>query len=258
LLGVVCIVLAISASLWFWSTLITIRPLKLITAWEQNDVTFEQPLAIKLIPRLEQSLAINPLRAESYLTLARLYEQLAYNSELYNHNNTGNADTTNKANGPTPNQQQNRSQGTNQKYLNLAELNYKKAIQQQPTWHYPWARLAALYSQNHRQKKLTLQVLRQAMLLGPYENETQKILIPLIFEHWTLLNEMFANIDQMNKILRHALKFNISAHVVLHAAKQFNKLDELAPLLSKKWHKNWVKKFQRELANQLKLLENKK
>jgi hypothetical protein len=246
--GLICIVLVIGSTLYFWSALITIRPLKIVTAWEQNGSAFEQTLAIQLIPRLEQSIAVNPLRAESYLTLARLYDQLAHNDGLVDKDI---GDKTDRTNISTQNQQ------LKQSYLNLAEVNYKNAIQQQPTWDYAWARLAAFYSHNNKQQKLTLHVLNQAMLLGPYENETQKLIIPLIFEHGALVVEIAANREQAEKIVRHALKFNTHDRLVLSVAKQFNKLDELAPLLSKQGHKNHLQKYQQELAEQANPVENK-
>jgi hypothetical protein len=241
--GLICIVLVIGSTLYFWSALITIRPLKIVTAWEQNGSAFEQTLAIQLIPRLEQSIAVNPLRAESYLTLARLYDQLAHNDGLVDKDI---GDKTDRTNISTQNQQ------LKQSYLNLAEVNYKNAIQQQPTWDYAWARLAAFYSHNNKQQKLTLHVLNQAMLLGPYENETQKFIIPLIFEHGALVDEFAANREQAEKIVKHALKFHTHAVLTLDAAKQFNKLDQLAPLLSQQWHKNRLTKYMKELAAQAK------
>jgi hypothetical protein len=256
LIGLFCIILAIGSTLWFWSALITIRPLKLITAWEQQSSAFEPILAIELIPRLEQSIAINPLRAESYITLARLYEQLVHNSDLVNDNKS---DTTNS---PAPNQQQTRNQQPNQNHLNLAELNYNLAIQQQPTWDYAWARLAAFYSHSRKQEQLTLKVLSRAMLLGPYESKTQKIIIPLIFEHWALINKTQDMGEQAEKIVRRALNSYPHVHLVLSAAKEFNKFDELAPLLSKQWQKNSLKRYQNEyrtkLVEQANHLENGK
>jgi len=227
--GILCLALTLWAALWSWSALITVRPAKLLTQWQHKPAEFDQTLATSLLPRLEQSLAFNPADANSYLLLAGLYQLIAEHG----------GETDDK-----PNNQQ-------QDYFDLAELNYKKAIQQQPTWDYAWAKLALFYSNNNYQAKLTLQALNQSMLLGPYEDETQKIVIPLILKHWQNISQTPTGLEQAADIIKHALKYYTHALLTLDAAKQFNKLDQLTPLLSQQWHKNRLKKYKNEYKKEL-------
>jgi hypothetical protein len=226
--GLICLALALCSALWLWSSVLTVRPEKLLSQWQQKPAEFDKALATSLLPRLKQSLAFNASDANSYFLLAGLYQLLAEHG----------GET-----GDKPNNQQ-------QDYFDLAEANYKKALQQQPTWDYAWAKLASFYNNNNYQVKLTLPVLNQAMLLGPYELETQKILIPLIIEHWAFVSEVPAMSEQAEKILRQSLKFGTNARLVLEAAKQFNKLDELTTLVTTHSHINRLKKYKKEHAKQ--------
>jgi hypothetical protein len=224
--GIICMALAFWAALWLWSSVLTVRPAKLIDQWQQKPAEFDQAIATSLLPRLKQSLAFNASDANSYLLMAGLYQLLAEDGGEV---------------GDKPNNQQ-------QDYFDLAELNYKKAIQQQPTWDYAWAKLALFYSNNYSKEKLAMQSLNQAMLLGPYENETQKKVILLIFKHWQNISQEPAQHTQALKIIRHAVKFNTHSHFTLDVAKKFNKLDELEPLLSQQRHKKRLTKYKKELA----------
>jgi hypothetical protein len=127
-----CLALTLWAALWSWSELVTVRPANLLTQWQQNPAKFDQTLATSLLPRLKQSLAVNTGDANSYLLLAEVYQLIAEYGEMA-------SDEFNKQNTPPQKMQK-------QSYLDLAELNYKKAIQHQPTWHYAWAKLALFYS----------------------------------------------------------------------------------------------------------------
>ena len=203
----------------FWSSVITVRPEAIITQWEQNKEELNQALAITMIARLKQSIAINPLDANSHLLLARYYEALA-NSE--------------------PSQ-----------YAELAEKAYKIAIKHQPSWNYAWAKLALFYSDQQQLNEINLMhALSKAMLLGPYERENQKVIIPLLFKHWSLITNNKQAQTQATKIIKHALRYNTHAHLTLNSAKKYQRLTELSPLLTKQWHKNRLKKYLREATNE--------
>jgi hypothetical protein len=241
LAGILCLALALWAVLWSWSALITIRPANLLSQWQQKPAEFDALVATTLIPRLNNSLLLNPSDANVYLVLATLYQLLAeHEGAAGNELNNQHTQNVNRSQNEITSQEQNQS------YLGLAEANYKKAIQHQPTWDYAWAKFALFYSNNNSQKKMTIQSLNQAMLLGPYENATQKIVIPLIFKHWQRVSQIPTSLKQAEDMIKHALKFNTHAHLTLNAAKQFNKLDQLAPLLSQQGHKNRLEKYKKE------------
>lgn len=203
----------------FWSSVITVRPEAIITQWEQNKEEINQALAITMIARLKQSIAINPLDANSHLLLARYYEALT-NSE--------------------PSQ-----------YTELAEKTYKIAIKHQPSWDYAWAKLALFYSDQQQFNEINLMhALSKTMLLGPYERENQKVIIPLLFKHWSLIANNKQAQTQAIKIIKHALKYHTHALLTLNSAKKYQRLTELSPLLTKQWQKNRLKKYLRETANE--------
>jgi hypothetical protein len=232
--GLICLALALCSALWLWSSVLTVRPEQVISQWEKDQTTINIEMAESFIPRLERSIALNPLDANTSFLLARLYELLAK--------------TQNK-----------------HKYSTLAENGYKAAIKKQPTWDYAWAKLANFYSnlvdinsatksqmsQIAHSQKLT-QALMQAIKLGPYEDKNQKLIIPLIFKHWFILQAETANRNQLQKqvkaTIKHALKYHSNALLTLDSAKKYNKLEELGPLLEQKWHINRLNKYKKQLA----------
>ena len=198
------------------------RPEAVITQWEKNKQEVNQELAMKMVTRLKQSLAINPLDANSHLLMARYYEVL-----------------TNGEPNTEPNQ-----------YKKLAEQAYKSVIKDQPSWDYAWAKLASFYSNQQSLNEIDLMhALSKAMLLGPYERENQKVIIPLLFKHWSLIANNNQVQTQATKIIKHALKYGTYARLTLNSAKKYQRLTELAPLLTKKWHKNRLNKYLREAPN---------
>jgi hypothetical protein len=203
---------------WFWSLVLIVRPEAVITEWERNNnEDIEQVLALKMLTRLEQSIVINPLDANSHLLMARYYEALAHNKQK------------NKLN----------------TYSKHAEQAYKLATQHQPSWDYSWAREANFYSNEPKlNEKAFIHAISKAMLLGPYERKTQEIIISLIFKHWILLSKNKS--AQITKIIKHALKYDTNAPLVISSAIKYQQLAELRPLLTKKWQKNRLKKALRE------------
>jgi hypothetical protein len=92
--------------------------------------------------------------------------------------------------------------------------------------------------------------LSKAILLGPYEMKTQEIIIPLIFKHWSLLINNKIKKSKIINILKHALKYRTHVDLTFDKAKKYQRLVELAPLLTKKWHKRKLKKYLRETTNE--------
>ena len=219
------------SALWFYSSVLTVRPESVISQWEQNTKDkaeeINQVLALKMITRLKQSIAINPLDANSHLLLARYYEALTSNKPRIKENNELN------------------------QYTKLAELEYKIAIKHQASWDYAWAKQANFYSnQPELNTEPFMHALSKAMLLGPYERKTQAVIIPLLFKHWPLIANNKQAQTQATKIIKHALKYGTYAHLTLNSAKKYQRLAELSPLLTKQWHKNRLKKYLREAANE--------
>ena len=228
----ICIALTLWSALWFWSAVLTVRPEAVLTQWQENSndnakaevkaenlkEEYNQALALKMIARLEQSIAINSLDANSHLLMASYYEILANN---------------------TPSEYE--------KFTKLAATSYQQATHHQPSWDYAWAKQARFYSNRLPINQTAVEhALSKAMLFGPYEQKNQEILIPLIFKHWSLLFENKKNHNQAIKIIRHALKFYKHAHLTLDSAKKYQRLIEIEPLLTQQWHKNRLKKYLRE------------
>ena len=218
----ICLMFALLSLFLFWSSVLTVRPEAVITQWEQNKEEMDQTLAITMIARLKDSIAINPLDANNHLLMARYYEAL-----ISSETNTE----------PS-------------KYSELAQQEYKSAIKHQPSWDYAWAKLASFYSNQQSLNEINLMyALSKTMLLGPYERENQKIIIPLIFKHWTLVTKNKKEVTQATKIIKHALKYRTHAHLILYSAKKHQKLTTLAPMLTRLSHKKRLKKYLRETIN---------
>ena len=217
-----CITFALGSMILFWSSVITVRPEAVITQWDQNKEEIDQALAITMIARLKQSIAINPLDANSHLLLARYYETLT--------NNKPNTELS--------------------KYSDLAEKSYKIAIKHQPSWDYAWAKLASFYSDQQQLNEINLMhALPKAMLLDPYERANQQVIIPLLFKHWSLIANNKQAQTQATKIIKHALRYYPHSSLTLSSAKKYQRLTELAPLITKQWQKNRLKKYVREAAD---------
>jgi len=236
--AIICIIFALWSATWFWASVLTVRPEAVITQWEQNKEKPNQELALSMISRLNTSIDINPLDANTHLLLARFYEKLA---DLDFADLADLADIENAANveSNSPNQ-----------YNKLAELEYKNAIKNQPSWDYAWGKLANFYSnQQPLNNANIMNALSKAMLLGPYERKNQKVIIPLIFKHWPLIASNKEELIQATKIIKHALKYHTHALLTLNSAKKHQQLNTLAPMLTKKWHKNRLNKYLRETKN---------
>lgn len=213
LLGVLFFILAMWSAAWFWASVLTVRPAKTIEMWESQQESYEVQLAESFISRLDSSVSLNPFDANTYFLKARFYEMMG--------NNGGN------------------------NFFLLAEKSYKQAIEMQPTWDYAWARLANLYSQDNLDRQ-AVSFLKQAAYLGKYEYKTQKYVIPLIFKHWSALATNGNLLANEQGVLEHALNYHSHSLLVLDSAKKFNRLDELEPMLKKKWHQNRLIKYRNE------------
>jgi hypothetical protein len=244
-LSIICLALTLYSALWFWSSVLTVRPAQLLSQWQHKPAEFDQALAIKLIPRLKQSLSFNAGDASTYLLLAELYQMLAAHEAV----SSGYLEQT-------------------QSYLHLAEDNYKKAIQHQPTWDYAWAKLATFYDQqltenavkgNQLEKQshakpfsntqnrtflLMSWSLKRSIKLGPYESNTQRLILPLIFKHFELL----PNKSSINKVLKHTFTFKKNASLALALAKKFKRLDVVAPFLVSENQKKIYNRYQTQMT----------
>jgi tetratricopeptide (TPR) repeat protein len=184
-----------------------------------------------MITRLEQSIAINPLDANSHLLMARYYEALAHNRPPKESNDTKKIKSIN--------------------YSEQAEKEYKLTIKHQPSWDYAWAKQAYFYSNQAELSETDfIHAISKAMLLGPYEKQTQLIIIPLIFKHWTLVVKNKEIKERAIKIIKHTLKHDNLTVFTIDSAKKHQKLKELAPLLTKQWHKNKLQRYLKEVTNE--------
>lgn len=229
--AVICLIFALWSILWFWSAVLTVRPEKVITQWEEKKENIDPELAQTMITRLKQSIAINPIDANSYLLMAKYYQLLEHSDKEAN---------------TEANIEENKNTSP---YNTLAEQAYINAIKHQPSWDYAWAELAQFYSNQQTLNETKLKTaLSNAMLLGPFEQKSQPILIPLIFKHWSIIANNKEDMAQATKIIKLALKFSNSL-LTLNSAKTYQKLAEITPLLTKQWHKNFAKKYLKEIAN---------
>jgi hypothetical protein len=218
------------------SYILTIRAENVISVWENKKnykIESDQQFALKMIKRIKSSIAINPMNADGYLLLARYFELLS-NTEQKNLAKLTNSE--------------------NQDYGLLAEQAYFRTITNQPTSDYAWARLANFYSNNPAvDDAKVIQVLINAIKLGPYEYENQKVIIPLIFKYWDQLP-----LAEILKPITHSLKFysnaNANAQLTLSSAKKYDKLNELEPYIKKK---SLIKKFN-NLKQELQSESNRK
>lgn len=220
--AVICLFFALWSILWFWSAVLTVRPEAVINQWEktqqetaqkdQTQNTIDEALANTMIDRLKQSLAINPLDANSHLLLARFYEQLA------------NINTT-------------------KQYLKLAEQSYKLATLHQPNWDYAWARLANFYSKN-KQDYLAINAINNAIETGPFERDSQEIIIPLLFKYWTNnKTNSTLNYKKAKEVIQHIMKFHIHTQLAINSARTYGELSTLLHLAYYKNHQLIIKKL---------------
>lgn len=195
--ALVCAAFALWAATWTLAALLTVRAERLVDRWEQRPGSFDATIARELMPRIERSIALNPLDADSHFLLARIHERLG--------------DTA------------------------LAERQYREALSRQPTWGYAWARLAGLYDARQSDDPMSVEkmshALHQAMNLGPYELTTQRVIIPLIFKHWEKVSDTNACVVQATAILHYALRYKTNSTITLDAAKRYDKLGLIEPLI---------------------------
>jgi len=218
--AVVCLTFALLSAVWFWALILTVRPETVITRWEQEYTgQIDQNLAQDMLYRLTKSVAINPLDANSYLLMASYYELLSEFEPI--------------------------------KYADEAELSYKLAIRYQPTWEYSWARLASYYSSQHKfNEEAFIHAFLNSVLSGPYEQKSQKIIIPLIFKHWEVLQKYEKEKALALNIIAHALKYYRNAEITLNYAYKYRQLKVVEPLTTELWHISKLNQFKKEIANE--------
>lgn len=214
-----CIIFALWSALWFYSSVLTVRPEKVITQWEKKLKIVDETLLNRMITRLKLSLLLNPTDANTHFILARFYEQLAVTE----------TDTDKKL----------------QKYIQLAEYEYKKAISKQPSNGYLWAKLANFYSVTSQVDQVIFNALYLAIEYRKYERETQEVIIPLLLKYWDKLPNKIKNHSE--NLIRHAFKHRINASSLILQAKSTKTLTIINPLLTKKWHKDLVITYQKQL-----------
>lgn len=171
-------------SLVFWvgksmfSSMLSIRPATSIVLWEQNKEPILPELAVSYIDRLKLSVAIDPNNAKSHFLLASLYELLAFEKNV----------------------------AANDTYILNAQQSYQNAVFHQPSWDIAWARLATLHSKLNNNKE-AINALEQALVLGPYEYQNQRLIIPIIIKYWNTDTFVKKNNSAIRKLFSHALNF---------------------------------------------------
>ncbi|WP_077342089.1 hypothetical protein [Pseudocolwellia agarivorans] len=223
-----CVFLAFWCLLWAWASLTTIRVEQDITQWEQNKKTFSVEESHIFESRLLSSLKLNPLSANTHLLLGRLYEQQAINILDQSQRNT----------------------------IESAEKHYVLALKKQPTWDYAWAKLANYYSHFYEQlntygniniEKQLQEAINQTIFTGPYERKTQRVIIPLLFKHWSLIAGLPSTKKQAEKVLSQSTRYRENLDLTLKSAKTYNKIHVLKALLSDKKHIKILSKYQKQL-----------
>ncbi|XPF95050.1 hypothetical protein ACM9HF_03305 [Colwellia sp. RE-S-Sl-9] len=224
-----CVFLAFWCLLWAWASLTTIRVEQVITQWEQNKKTFSVEESHTFELRLKRSLTLNPLSANTHLLLGRLYEQQAINILDQSQKST----------------------------IENAEKYYILALKKQPTWDYAWAKLANYYSHeqlnaygNTNIEKKLQEAINQTIFTGPYERKTQRVIIPLLFKHWSLIAGSPRTKVQAEKVLLQSTQYRENLDLTLKSAKTYNKIHVLKPLLSDKKHIKILSKYQKQLEKE--------
>lgn len=219
-----CIALALCSFVVAVSLALTVRPSKILDSQNSINGALDANIVNKMISRLELSIKINPWNSNGQLLLGEYFRILAIQQRTLGNNSESN------------------------QYFYLSELAYLKAINLQPTWHIAWAKLAALYGElEPNESRKFVGAYTKAMLLGSFEEKSQAILIPLVFQHWNVL--LKENKEQIVTMLAHAVKYsNIHFRTSLELAKNDKeKLYLLSQVVSKTWHKQTVKKASEKL-----------
>ena len=203
ILTLLFILLATWSLIWSWAEVITVRAEKTINKWEQQKAPFNNDQAQLFEKRLLNASVLQPNKGQTHLMLARLYTLYltnCYSSECID-------------------------------YSSLAEERYNLAVMNSPTWEYAWARIANFYyitlnSNKHSlviRKKQLIRALTNALRLGTYEDETQKLILPLLFEYWDEINQN-SNKAYLNNMMIHIFKFNKNSTITLNLANNFGLL----------------------------------
>ncbi|MEP4891157.1 MAG: hypothetical protein ABJV04_14115 [Aliiglaciecola sp.] len=161
-----------------------------------------------IIRRLNTSFKLGKKRSEIYFFLAQAYDLL---------------------------DQKKQSIANDSSHLVIIQ-NYHKAILVQPSWELPWIYLAK-YHFRRNETKDAIVYLQHALSIGRYENQVQKLSLPLVFEYWSHLD--FESKDHAKNMLIHIFKFKRNQNFAFNLLKNYNDptlLDFIEPLLTRKKH----------------------
>jgi tetratricopeptide (TPR) repeat protein len=188
-------VMAVWALLWAWASALTVVPTKAVEQWLNNPSSYQSNdksgNALRFTRRLDASLKFNPFSANTYLTKAQLLLLI--------------------------------------QDFGSAQAILWEGIDRQPTWDYLWAVLAQTASAQ-QQTDTAVAALARAMELGPYEADTQGILIPLIFKYWQRIEPDPSLRDDALSIIGHTLRHKPHGNLTLDSARQHHLLGVLVPL----------------------------
>lgn len=133
-------------------------------------------------------------------------------------------------------------------YYNASLNSYEKALELRPHWGYAWARLASLYNSSPNKKNLISKIRNSLFLsvfLSPYEDDTQRIMIPILLEHHDFLNSNKNDIFsiQARSVIKHALKNYSNNKLVFTLAEKYNRLTFLESIITLQRNKKKLKKI---------------
>ncbi len=216
---IVSSILTVLVAIWGYAEILTITPKHNIKQWEnlqeKSDIAFNQKNAESTRNRLQKAISLNRNNAEFYMSLAQL--------------NVLQADLTAL------------SKQEKISYQNQAIDNFKLAISKRPSWGLAWAKLAQAYANEPKQSSEFIQALERALYFEPYEKLSQQHIIPLAIAQWGTLPDSIKK--RTKATIQHALRYQSNIiHLITNTTITYDWEDELAPLLTRKSHKNVLSK----------------
>lgn len=216
-------ILAVLVAIWGYAEILTIIPKHNIKQWENRqekpDIAFNQKNIEATKDRLINAISLNRNNAEFYMSLAQLNVLQADLIAL--------------------------SEQEKISYQTQAINNFKLAISKRPSWGLAWAKLAQAYANEPKQSSEFIQALERALYFEPYEKLNQQHIIPLAITQWTTLPDPIK--ERTSAIIQHALRYQPKIiHLTVSTAIKYDWEEKLAPLLTRKWHKNVLGKAIRE------------
>jgi hypothetical protein len=204
-----CGCLAVTALALAFADLAMNRPRVALVVWERTGAMGDYHDRRRLLARIGQAVAVNPLDADQRMDLGRFF---VWHAERHH-----------------------AASERARFYRELAASRFEEAVRARPTWGFAWMLMAEQWWRLDRRSDEVLAAMRRGAALGPNEPGVQLKHLWLGMGQWTRLDS--ADRDAVTRTLTRLLASRVYFHAAARIAVQHGRADLVRGLLREDWQR---------------------